>query len=50
MCCFCLPVALSQVLRTNGDNSVHFEILSNPEFLAEGEPLQPAVKHTAPSW
>ncbi|KAF6259020.1 UDP-glucose dehydrogenase [Scenedesmus sp. NREL 46B-D3] len=28
--------AISKVLRTNGDNSVHFEILSNPEFLAEG--------------
>jgi UDPglucose 6-dehydrogenase len=28
-----LPV---QVLRTNGDPECHFEILSNPEFLAEG--------------
>lgn len=25
-----------QVLRTNGDPECHFEILSNPEFLAEG--------------
>lgn len=25
-----------QVLRSNGDKDVHFEILSNPEFLAEG--------------
>lgn len=24
------------MLRTNGDQNVHFEILSNPEFLAEG--------------
>jgi UDPglucose 6-dehydrogenase len=24
------------VLRANGDADVHFEILSNPEFLAEG--------------
>jgi hypothetical protein len=32
-----------QVLRTNGDSTVHFEILSNPEFLAEGELLQFAV-------
>jgi hypothetical protein len=32
-----------QVLRTNGDSTVHFEILSNPEFLAEGELLQHAL-------
>jgi UDPglucose 6-dehydrogenase len=34
-----VPVALplpAQVLRTNGDPECHFEILSNPEFLAEG--------------
>lgn len=28
--------AISKVLRTNGDPGCHFEILSNPEFLAEG--------------
>lgn len=28
--------AIAKVLRTNGDSSVHFEILSNPEFLAGG--------------
>lgn len=28
--------AISKVLRTNGDPECHFEILSNPEFLAEG--------------
>jgi UDPglucose 6-dehydrogenase len=25
-----------QVLKSNGDPDTHFEILSNPEFLAEG--------------
>lgn len=30
-----------QVLRRNcSDSSVHFEILSNPEFLAEGTAMQ----------
>lgn len=29
-----------QVLRTNGDPQVHFEILSNPEFLAEGTAVE----------
>lgn len=32
--------AISKVLRTNGDSSVHFEILSNPEFLAEGTAVE----------
>lgn len=31
----------SQVLRRNcADNNVHFEILSNPEFLAEGTAIK----------
>ena len=38
--CATLPSLLSpvllQVLRANGDPDVHYEILSNPEFLAEG--------------
>jgi UDPglucose 6-dehydrogenase len=28
------------VLRTNGDPQVHYEILSNPEFLAEGTAIE----------
>lgn len=42
---FCAPVHMClQVLRTNGDDSVHFEILSNPEFLAEGTAIED-LKH-----
>jgi UDPglucose 6-dehydrogenase len=32
--------AIGKVLRTNGDPQVHFEILSNPEFLAEGTAVE----------
>ena len=36
-----LPMAVVQVLRRNcADPSVQFEILSNPEFLAEGTAIE----------
>jgi UDPglucose 6-dehydrogenase len=35
---------IKQILETDGDSSVNFEILSNPEFLAEGTAIEDLFK------
>lgn len=35
---------IKEILATHGDSNVHFEILSNPEFLAEGTAIEDLFK------